>query len=145
MWEVPSSGSPNGKGNLFWLSCLHTWWQVHLFCCCFTIFLHCYGSLNKNGLSRQINWNSWSSVDGTIWEGLGSMALLEKMCHWRWALKSKKYRPSPVNSLSLIHVDNDMSSQMLLQCHSCLPAIMLPTVMVIDSLSEIISPSKLLL
>ena len=27
---------------------------------------------------------------GTIWEGMGSMALLEKVCHWGWALRFQK-------------------------------------------------------
>ena len=31
------------------------------------------------------------STDGeTVWEGLGGVALLEKTCHLKWALRSQK-------------------------------------------------------
>lgn len=38
-----------------------------------------------DGLSEQfqrvIYYNAWSPAGGTIWEGFGSVALLEKVCH----------------------------------------------------------------
>lgn len=33
--------------------------------------------------------NTWSPTDGTVWGGLGGLALLEKLCLWVWALKFK--------------------------------------------------------
>lgn len=35
------------------------------------------GSLNENGLHRHTRLNIWFLVGGTVWEGEGSMALLE--------------------------------------------------------------------
>jgi len=33
------------------------------------------------------HFNAWSSVPGTVWEGLGSAAMLEEAHHWGQALK----------------------------------------------------------
>ena len=41
---------------------------------------HC--GLNENDPHRLIYLNAWSPVGGTIWKGLGGVALLEKMCQW---------------------------------------------------------------
>jgi hypothetical protein len=38
-------------------------------------------SLNEDGSHRLIYLNTWSSVGGVVWEGLGGMALLEEMRH----------------------------------------------------------------
>lgn len=35
--------------------------------------------------------NTWSPVDGTIWEGLGFMTTLELVCHWGQAFEVLKY------------------------------------------------------
>ena len=39
------------------------------------------GGLNENGPCRFIYLNAWFPVDGTVWEGLGGVALLEEVCH----------------------------------------------------------------
>ena len=31
--------------------------------------------------------NARSPVGGTVWKGLGGMALLEGVCYWEWALR----------------------------------------------------------
>lgn len=31
--------------------------------------------------------NTWSLPGGAVWEGLGSAASLERVCHWGWALR----------------------------------------------------------
>ena len=31
--------------------------------------------------------SSWFPVCGTVWIGLGGVALLKKVCHWGWALR----------------------------------------------------------
>ena len=41
-----------------------------------------YGGLNVNDPHRLICLNAWSSVGGTVQEGLGDKALLEEVCHW---------------------------------------------------------------
>lgn len=42
-------------------------------------------SLNENGPRRLIYLNIWSPVVGTIWGGLGSVAILEEeVCHSDW-------------------------------------------------------------
>jgi hypothetical protein len=40
------------------------------------------GDLNENGPHTLICLNNWPSVGGIVWEGLGSVALLEEVCHW---------------------------------------------------------------
>ena len=55
------------------------------------------GSWNENGPIA--NLNAWPPVGGTVWEGLGGVALLEKMCHWGWALRFLKLTPFPVSAL----------------------------------------------
>jgi hypothetical protein len=44
------------------------------------------GSLNENGPMDSCV-EIWPPYDGTVWEGLGGVALLEKACQWRWALR----------------------------------------------------------
>lgn len=36
--------------------------------------------------------HAWSSVTDTIWGDLGSVALLDVVCHWEWALEVKIFR-----------------------------------------------------
>ena len=40
------------------------------------------GSLNENGPHRLVYLSAWSIVGRTVLEGLGGVALLEKVCHW---------------------------------------------------------------
>lgn len=37
--------------------------------------------LSKNGPHRLLYLNTWSLVNGTVWEGLGVMAFLDKVFH----------------------------------------------------------------
>lgn len=54
--------------------------------------------LNENDPDWFIYVNVWSPVDKTAWEGLGSVALWEKRCHWGWALKRfREPMPFPVS------------------------------------------------
>lgn len=39
-------------------------------------------ALSKNGLHRFMCLNIRSSVGGTVWYGLGGVALSEEVCHW---------------------------------------------------------------
>ena len=39
--------------------------------------------LNENGPHRLIYLNAWLRVGRTVWEGIGGVALLEEVCHWR--------------------------------------------------------------
>lgn len=84
----------------------------------------CSGCLNKNGPYRLICLTIYFLVDGTDWEILGYMALLEKVCHWRrfWGFRSKPVL-FPVSFLCFFLVDQDISSQLLL---STMPACLLP-------------------
>ena len=44
-------------------------------------------SLNENGPQRLLSLNTWPPVGGTVWEGLGHVALLEEVCQWGQALR----------------------------------------------------------
>jgi hypothetical protein len=46
--------------------------------------------LNENGPHRFIYLSAWSSVGGTLWEGLVGVALLEEVCHWGQASEVSK-------------------------------------------------------
>jgi hypothetical protein len=55
--------------------------------------------------------NTWASVDGTVWEGLGGVALLEGVCHWGMDFEvSKTPIIISVLPLWLLLVNQDMSS-----------------------------------
>jgi hypothetical protein len=45
---------------------------------------------------RLIYLNVCSTVDGTVWEGLGGVALLEEVCLWGWALRFQRPMPFSV-------------------------------------------------
>ncbi|CAO2606065.1 hypothetical protein LEMLEM_LOCUS12732, partial [Lemmus lemmus] len=45
--------------------------------------------LSENKPYGIIHLNIWFTVGGTIREGSGGEALLEKVCHWGWALRYK--------------------------------------------------------
>ena len=54
--------------------------------------------------------NAWFPADGTVWEGLGGMALLEEVCHCGGgALRFQKLMAFPAGSLCLMAVDQDVS------------------------------------
>ena len=59
------------------------------------------GALNENGPCGLIYLNTQSPVSGTVWEGLGAVALLEEVSHWGWALKFTKTHIIP-NAFSLL-------------------------------------------
>lgn len=45
------------------------------------------GAVNVNDSNRLIYSNTWYPFGGTAWEGLEGVALLEKVCQQKWALK----------------------------------------------------------
>lgn len=51
---------------------------------------------NENGPHRLIVLGVLSPASGTTWEGLEGVVLLEKVCHWKWALRIQKPSPGPV-------------------------------------------------
>jgi hypothetical protein len=77
--------------------------------------------------------NTCSPVAGTVWEGLGGVALLEEVCHHRWALKFQRPEPLPVSFPLPQAYRADVISQLLLQCQDCVPAAMLPAMLVMNS------------
>lgn len=78
------------------------------------------GSLNENALHRLTCFDTWSSFDRTVWEALGGVALLE-LCHWGLALRLQSPHQLSLSPTHL-HLDQDISSQLLLQHPACLPA-----------------------
>jgi hypothetical protein len=55
-----------------------------------------------NGSHRLIYLNTCPPVGGTVWEGLGGVALLEEVCHWGWALMFQKIHGGSVVSPSVL-------------------------------------------
>lgn len=43
------------------------------------------GGLDETGPYKFIYLNTWSSAGRSVWEGLGSVAVLEEVCQWGWA------------------------------------------------------------
>jgi hypothetical protein len=41
-----------------------------------------FRGLDENGPHRPMYLNAWLPVSGTVWEGLGGMALLEEVYHF---------------------------------------------------------------
>lgn len=56
-----------------------------------------------------------------------------KRCDFRQALRVQKPILFPVSSVPWLLFQH-VSSQLLLQCHTCLPSVMLPVMMALDSL-----------
>lgn len=75
--------------------------------------------------------NTWSPVGGTVREGWGGITSLEEVRHCGQAWCFKSLLPSLV--LSLLFVNLDVSSHLLLQHHVCLPAATLPALFVMNS------------
>jgi hypothetical protein len=105
------------------------------------------GSLNENGIYKLIYYlNTQSQVGGTIWEGLGSVAILEEVCPWGWALRFQRPMPFPVSSLCLIFMARHVSFQLLFLYHACLPdAVLLTSRPWTHALGGAVSPHKLFL
>ena len=51
---------------------------------------------------RLMSLNAWSSIGGTVWEGLEGVSLLVEVCHWKWALGFQKPVPFLLSSLCLV-------------------------------------------
>lgn len=84
-------------------------------------------SLNENGSQKFPYLNAWSPIDGTAWEGWGSVALLEEVWHWPVGFESSKAHTIPcvcspslpsTTGLGLKLVGQHVSSQILLQHHA---------------------------
>lgn len=59
------------------------------------------------------------------------VALLEKVCHWEWALKSQMLKPGPVShSLFLLPANPDV--EFLATMPACWPASMFLTLTIMD-------------
>ena len=73
------------------------------------------GGLNENDLPRLVYLNTWLS-DGrdANWEGLAGVTIKEEGL----TLRFEKSGYLPVSPLCLIPVDQDVSSQLLLQNHA---------------------------
>ena len=50
------------------------------------VILRYHGSLNENGSHKLIGSSACGPVDGIVWEGLGSMVLMEKVTRCRLQL-----------------------------------------------------------
>jgi hypothetical protein len=88
--------------------------------------------LNENDSLEFRCLNAWSLFSGTVWEGLGGVTLLDKICHWGLALEYLKAMLFLVSFLPNA-CGSDVSSQQLLQHYACLPAAMVLDKMVRDS------------
>lgn len=67
---------------------------------------------NEKGPHRLIGLDALSPASGTTWEGLEGVVLLEKVCHWKWALRIQKSSPDPVTHTLTLHAacGSDVSS-----------------------------------
>ena len=99
--------------------------------------------LNENGPHRLICLNAWSPVVGTVWEGLGVVALMEKVCHWGLGFEVSK---ALCLCLSLFFSTCYLwirmySSQLLLRYHACV----LPTGMIMGKPSKMVGKPPIIL
>lgn len=53
------------------------------------------GGFGENGFHGFPYLNAWFPVSGTICDRLGGVALVERVCHWKWALRFKNPSQSP--------------------------------------------------
>ena len=67
--------------------------------------------------------------------GIG-MAFLVEVCHWGLALRSQMLQPGQGVILFLLCAYPDVELSAPSVCHVCLPDAMLPTLMTVDSTSE---------
>lgn len=63
------------------------------------------------------------------------MDSLKEVCHWGVGFRVSKAHPRSSVNLSL-SVPSDQGVSSLLRCHSCLPAVVIPAVMVMDCPSK---------
>lgn len=62
--------------------------------------------------------SAWTPVGGSIWGGLGGLALLEEVCLWKWLSEFKVFLPFP--GLSLLGVLSPLTlAQMTLVPSTC--------------------------
>lgn len=81
-------------------------------------------------ISRHIYLNTWSSGHGTLWEELGGELIVEEVCYWEdWTLRIQKPTSLTLSSFFFLLADQDISSELLLQCHAYLLAAMLAAMM----------------
>lgn len=89
--------------------------------------------MSENVPCGLIDLNACFPVGGTVWEGLGGIALLDDVCHWVQTLRFQKPKPFPFKSLSAWWLlSQDVNSQLLLQCRACLRAAVV-SAMIINS------------
>lgn len=95
----------------------------------------------KIGSHRLIGLNTRSLVDETVLERVGSVVLLKKLSHLGQAFRFQK--PTTVSFIYLVIMSPDGSSQLLLQRHPGLPAVMFPALMVVDAKASICVTPKI--
>ena len=76
---------------------------------------------------------AWSSVCGTVWEGVGGVALLEEVCHWDGLCSFKRLKELPVSFFVPCGCPQEISSQQLLWHYACRPAVVPLAMIVMDS------------
>ena len=76
------------------------------------------GSLND-----QVHvFDAWSPVNGTAWEQLEGVVLLDEVCYQWVGFEVSKSQAKLSFPLSLPEIcESVVNSQLLLQCHGCLP------------------------
>lgn len=93
-----------------------------------------YDGVNENGLQSIIYLKVWSTVGGSLWEGL-IVALLKEVshCKYTWRIQNPITVPVSILSSSLPHIHgSDISSQLLLWFYACLSAALHFNMMVMD-------------
>ena len=99
--------------------------------------------MNENEHHSLICLSTWSPVGGTVGEGLGGSASLEVNLEISKDHFIASYTSHPYCS-SLMLADQDVSFQLLLQCHALSAAAILPTMIVMDSnFLKLLAPNKL--
>ena len=100
------------------------------------------GGYNEKVFHWLTELTAWSPAGGTVWEGLGGMALLEEVCHWRWVLRFQKpmlFHLALFASLSASHLWIRCKLSATIPAPR-LPATTYSAMMVMDSPSETVSP-----